>query len=89
LLKRVEGIAKARKLSGIQHIEISIAEGYALEPLPEGQSYLGFIFAEASTYKEVQQVLKQALDCLKIIITPILPVTGRVYSETLTNSKNR
>ncbi len=75
LLKRVEGIAKAAKIPGIEHIEISIAEGYEIEPLPEGQSYLGFIFARAATNREVQDRLRQAHACLRIIIAPVLPVT--------------
>ncbi len=75
LLRRVEGLGDAAKVPGIEHIEISIAEGYEIEPLPEGQSYLGFIFARAATNREVQRSLRKAHACLKVIIAPVLPVS--------------
>ena len=47
LLKRVEGLLEANKVKYIDKIDIIIREGHELVPLPEGNQYLGYIFASA------------------------------------------
>jgi hypothetical protein len=37
-------------------------------PLPEGDRYLGFLFAEAATYQEVEEALRAARRRLRVII---------------------
>jgi biotin carboxylase len=76
VLRRVEGIMRALKVPFIEDVEISIREGYELQPLPEGASYLGFIFARAPTPAQAEQALRQAHACLKIVIAPLLKVTS-------------
>ena len=49
ILRRIEGISAARAVPYIEDILINIREGYELVPLPEGSSYLGFMFAAAPT----------------------------------------
>src|SRR5690606_4831755 len=49
VLRRVEGVLAAQKVPFIEEVEISVREGYELVPLPEGASYLGFIFSRAPT----------------------------------------
>jgi len=44
LLKRVEGLMAADRVPGVVEIVIDAREGQELVPLPEGASYLGFIF---------------------------------------------
>lgn len=75
LLRRVEGLLQASKVEFIEDIEISIQEGYELVPLPEGDSYLGFIFAKAPTPGQVEQALRDAYDMINIITTPLLHTT--------------
>ena len=41
----VSGVAEAKSVAGIEDVEITAAEGQHMIPLPEGSSYLGFIFA--------------------------------------------
>ena len=41
----VEGLDQARSLPGIEDVIITAKQGQKLVPLPEGASYLGFIFA--------------------------------------------
>ncbi len=72
LLRRVEGILEASKLEWIEDIEISIREGYEIVPLPEGDSYLGFIFAKAPTAAQVENALRQAYARLTIVTSPLL-----------------
>ncbi len=74
ILRRVEGIAEALKVTGIVDLEISVQQGYELIPLPEGASYLGFIFARAETAQQVEQALRTAFASLKIVTAPVLAV---------------
>ncbi len=60
ILKRVEGLLEANKIPNIVDIEIHIQPGYELIPLPEGSSYLGFIFASSDDFNKTYQSLKQA-----------------------------
>jgi len=72
LLRRVEGIMEASKVEYIEELEISISEGYELVPLPQGRSYLGFIFSKAPTPALAEQALRDAYKKLKIITSPVL-----------------
>ena len=73
-LRRVEGVLAAQQVPGIDDLMIAVREGYELVPLPEGGSYLGFVFAHADTPEEVEGALRDAHDCLNVIIAPSLPV---------------
>ncbi len=70
LLKRVEGLTDAMQVKFIKDIEIHIREGYELVPLPEGSSYLGFIFAQAPSYQETYHALKTACEKLRFVTQP-------------------
>lgn len=71
ILKRVEGLLEASKIKYIEDINIQLRDGYELTPLPEGNSYLGFVFAKASRYEDVEQALREAYACLKIVVAPL------------------
>jgi hypothetical protein len=60
ILRGVEGIEDAKGVHGITGIEISAPLDYPLVPLPEGESYLGFIFARAATPTEVEAAIREA-----------------------------
>lgn len=70
ILRRVEGISRAKQVAHITDIGISVREGYELVPLPEGTSYLGFIFAKAPTAELAEAALRKAHGRLKIVIMP-------------------
>jgi len=74
-LRRVEGVLSAQQIPGIDDLMIAVREGYELTPLPEGGTYLGFMFAHADTPGEVENALREAHDCLNIVIAPSHPVT--------------
>lgn len=71
VLRRVEGVLCAQKLPFIEHIEISRREGYELVPLPEGSSYLGFIFATAPMPEQAEAALRQAYSKLNVVTAPV------------------
>lgn len=76
ILKRVEGLLAARRIPYINDVTIDVREGYELTPLPEGNSYLGFIFAEAPTVVEAEQALRDAHGCLNIVIAPLWKISN-------------
>lgn len=71
ILRRVEGIGAAGKIPFIEEVRIDVREGYELVPLPEGASYLGFIFARAPTPAAAEAALRAAHACLKIVVAPL------------------
>jgi len=71
MLKRVEGLLDAQRIPDIDDITIQVREGHELVPLPEGSSYLGFVFARAATVQRAEQALRDAHACLKFVIAPI------------------
>ena len=70
----VEGMEQARTVSGITDVVITAKEGQMIEPPPEGSSYLGFIFAHASTSGEAEAALREAFTRLKFLLSTALPV---------------
>jgi biotin carboxylase len=71
MLKRVEGLLAAQRIPFIEDISIQVREGHELIPLPEGASYLGFIFARAPSVQQAEQALRDAHACLQFVIAPI------------------
>ncbi|MDZ7752264.1 MAG: ATP-grasp domain-containing protein [Gammaproteobacteria bacterium] len=80
ILRRVEGVSAALRVPCIEELEISVREGYELVPLPEGSSYLGFIFARAPTPAAAEEALRAAHRELKVVVSPVL---GRQPVETI------
>ena len=71
ILRRVEGLLAARRVPGIESIEIQIREGHELVPLPEGSSYLGFIFARGDDPAAAEAALRAAHGHLNIVVAPL------------------
>ena len=78
ILKRVEGLLQAQRIPYISELSIDVREGYELVQLPEGNSYLGFIFSEAPTVELVEQALRDAHACLNIVIAPLWKISKNV-----------
>lgn len=74
LLKGVAGIEAAEAVPLIESVEITAPLNYPLTPLPEGESYLGFIFARGKTATAVEQALRDAHSKLQFKITPLIPL---------------
>jgi biotin carboxylase len=74
LLKRVDGIAAATAVPGIEEIDITAQLNYPIVPLPEGDSYLGFIFARGATPAKVEAALREAHAKLSFKIQPNIPL---------------
>ena len=68
ILRAVDGQEAARRVPGIEGLDITIAPGQEVVPLPEGVRYLGFLFARGGTPQEVEASLRQAHRCLSFTI---------------------
>ena len=57
---------EALSFEGIVGVEISIAAGRPVVPLPEGDRYLGFVFARGADDEDVEDALRRAERCLHV-----------------------
>ena len=68
VLRSIEGRADAEAVPGITGVTITIPRGRHVRPLPDGDQYLGFVFAEAATPDEVEKALTAASQRLHAVI---------------------
>jgi len=69
-LMAVDGLAEARAVPGITAVEIAIPLGQEIVPLPEGDRYLGFLFARADRPERAEHALRRAHGALRFHIAP-------------------
>lgn len=77
MLRFVDGIEAARAVEGVTGIEITAPLNQPIVPLPEGESYLGFIFARASTPARAEAALREAHALLRFRIDPMITLRPR------------
>jgi biotin carboxylase len=68
MLRAVGGVDQASAVSGITGVTIAVPAGQPVTPLPEGDRYLGFVFARGESPEEVETALRQAQSLLDIDI---------------------
>jgi biotin carboxylase len=73
LFAGVRGVDEARRVPLVEDVTISARPGEVLVPLPEGSSYLGFIFARGETPEVVEAALRAAHRQLTFDVTALLP----------------
>jgi biotin carboxylase len=66
-LNAVAGQTEARQVPGVEGLVITIPPGEQLVPLPEGDRYLGFMFARADSPAAVEAALREAHAQLRVI----------------------
>jgi len=64
----VSGVENARRIAGVDDVIITAKPDSTLVPLPEGRSYLGFIFATGETPASIEDALRRAHETLDFII---------------------
>jgi biotin carboxylase len=74
VLHRVRGVEAARAVAGVEDVVITVPEGRAVVPLPEGDAYLGFLFAKGATPDAVEAALREAHGRLEFDIRAPLPM---------------
>jgi len=68
----VDGLEEAASVSRIEEVIVTAQPGQELIPLPEGASYLGFIFARGESADRVEAALRQAHAKLRFQIATAL-----------------
>ncbi|WP_236022969.1 ATP-grasp domain-containing protein [Dictyobacter formicarum] len=74
ILKGVHGVEAAMAVPLITGVEITAQLNNQLTPLPEGASYLGFIFARGATSADVEAAIRQSHQCLRFEIRRSIPI---------------
>ena len=74
VLVSVDGVETARVLPGIDGIVIAAQPGDALWAQPEGNRYVGFIFASGNSAMGVERALREAHAILTIRLKPLLAI---------------
>lgn len=73
-LKGVHGVASAREVDGIDDVVITAKPDQLLVPLPEGGSYLGFVFARGATADAAVEAVRVAHGRLRFDVEPPIPL---------------
>ena len=76
IFRRASGIDDARKVPGVTDVRITAKPDQRLVPLPEGASYLGFIFARGADPGAVKDALYAAHASLSFDVDTELPIVG-------------
>jgi biotin carboxylase len=74
VLVEVTGREELLETPGIVSVDITIAPGRTLVPLPEGNRYLGFVFARGDNPLDVEAALRSALAKLYVRVRPERPL---------------
>ena len=68
IYRRVDGVDEASAVPGVETVQITAKPDTMLVPLPEGKSYLGFVFARGEDADAVDGALRAAHACLQFAI---------------------
>ena len=79
VLRSVAGLDQARAVPGVEDVRITAKPDQVLVPLPEGASYLGFIFARADEPAAAVAALRAAHKRLVLDIEPELRMVQSVH----------
>jgi len=79
IFRRVTGIDEARRVEGVEDVRITAKPDQLLVPLPEGASYLGFIFARGARGADVEDALRASHRLLHFTIDPELAVLQSLH----------
>jgi biotin carboxylase len=76
IFRGVGGVEEARAVAGIDDLRVSAKMDTLIVPLPEGRSYLGFLFAHAETPAAVERALRLAHSRLRFRIETEVPIVS-------------
>lgn len=68
VVERVEGVAEAAAVPGIDQVVVTAHPGERLTPFPEGSRYPGFLFARGATPDTVEAALREAHRRLRFVL---------------------
>ena len=78
ILDGIEGVDYVRDLKGIDQVSLTITPGRRATALPEGDRYLGFVFAGGEDAGAVEATLREAAAALSVVVDgEAISVAGR------------
>ncbi|MGC4053592.1 MAG: hypothetical protein QM757_30760 [Paludibaculum sp.] len=83
LYEGCSGVEAALAVEGISGLEVTAQPGQHFRQLPEGSSYLGFLFGKGPGPAEVESALRQAHGLLHFQFATALPVVAAPRRSTL------
>jgi biotin carboxylase len=72
--RRTEDVEQARAVPGVEDVVMTAQPGQLLEPLPEGHSYPGFVFARAPLPEAAVKAVREAHRRLRLVVDVALPI---------------
>jgi biotin carboxylase len=66
LVEAVRGEEETRSIDGITGLDLTITPGHLVASPPEGDRYIGFVYARAETPQQVESALRKAMDVLEV-----------------------
>jgi hypothetical protein len=69
ILSSIQGIDQTRTIPHITGVDITINVGSDILAPPEGDRYLGFVFARANTPDAVESALRKAKNTISVLVT--------------------
>ena len=76
IFRDVEGLEEAGGVSGVDEVRITAKRDSLLIPLPEGRSYLGFIFSHGETAPDAERALRDAHAKLRFVVDREVPLAS-------------
>ena len=74
VFRGVQGEEEATRVPCVEDVRVTAKRNHPIEPLPEGGSYLGFIFARAGTGAAAEEAVRAAHRHLRFTIDPAIDV---------------
>jgi biotin carboxylase len=74
-LRSIEGVADVRAIPSVTDVAITAKPGALLEPLPEGGTYPGFVFAQGDHPDDVIGALREAARRLRLVMDRTVPIS--------------
>lgn len=74
IIKVIEGLDEARQVESVTSIEITAFPGSEVAPVPDGNRYIGFIFARNNSRTELIDALHRAASMIYPVIEPTISI---------------
>ncbi len=89
LLREIRGREDALSIPGVEDLVITIPVGQPVVAPPEGDRYLGFLFARAGRPAEAEAALREAHSRLTFIIDPLHEAPEKAYDQASGGTRRR
>ena len=66
VLAAVAGQDETRRIEGVTGLDLTIVPGKEIVAPPEGERYLGFVYARADSPQQVEAALRKAMASLEV-----------------------